>query len=520
MKRALFFALISFFFTLESCQKEEVFTDECSSDPKACGCPKASASCGGSNGGGGGQTLSGKVYVSPTGNDANDGSETKPFKTIQKAADVADSQKGLEIILRGGTHESKEIKFRTSNISLHSYAGEWAVIKAVTNVEDITNCLWFREPGTENITLENLEIVGGYYYGIKLESDWDDDRKVPYDKKKGISKVKILNCKIHDTGRDCLKIAPGCKDIQVLNCEIYRSGVGIANISAQNAEGIDNVNADRMIVRNCYFHDIATNGLYAKGGAKDCIFEQNLLVNMGEGGLIAGYLDTDNEWFNLTTNPTYYESINIIIRNNIVVNAKREGVGLYAALGAQVYNNTLINVANDEGSSALMIARGEIYGTPTGDKYPKCKDLKVFNNIFVQSALAKGQMARLRGLPDGTNELGNNYYFKPNTPKFRIDKADGDYAEFEGFANWKTQSKFDANSMNADPKLDGQYHLLAGSACIGAGKSLGGLVDKDYDGNPRSNKWDIGADQANNGSILSVPPTAVAIGTKGTGGNN
>ncbi len=388
---------------------------------------------------------------------------------------------------------------------MHSYTGEWAVIKAVTNIEDVTNCVWFREPGTSNITLENLEIVGGYYYGIKFESDWDDDRTVPFDKKKGISNVKIINCKIHDTGRDCIKIAPGCKDIQVLNCEIYRSGIGPANVTAQNA--------DRMIVRNCYFHDIATNGLYAKGGAKDCVFEQNLLMNIGEGGLVAGYLDTDNEWFNTASNPAYYESINIIIRNNIVINAKREGIGLYAAINAQVYNNTLVNVANDEGSSALIISRGEIYGTATGDKFPKCKDVKVANNIFVQSATAKGQMARLRGLPDGTNELSNNYYFKSGTVKFRIDKTEDDYTEFDGFANWKTQSKLDAASTNADPKLDAQYHLATGSPCIGAGKILSELVDKDYDGGVRSSKWDIGTDQFNAGATLAVPPLSTVIGT-------
>jgi len=483
-------------------------TDPCTSNPTACGCPQAPASCNDN-----GQTITGKVYVSPSGNDANDGSEAKPFKTIQKAADVADP-KGLEIILRAGTHESKEIKFRTSNLNIHSYAGEWAVIKAVMNIEDVTNCIWFREPGTENITLENLEIVGGYYYGIKFESDWDDDRTVPYDKKKGISNVKIINCKIHDTGRDCIKIAPGCKDIQVLNCEIYRSGVGPANVTAQNAEGIDNVNADRMIVRNCYFHDIATNGLYAKGGAKDCVFEQNLLMNMGEGGLVAGYLDTDNEWFNITSNPTYLESINIIIRNNIVINTKREGIGLYAASGAQVYNNTLVNVANDEGSSGLIISRGEIYGTPTGDKFPNCRNLKISNNILVQSTTAKGQMARLRGIPEGTNDLSNNYYFKPSgVPNFRIDIADGDYKEFMGFDNWKTQSKFDATSSYADPKLDNKYHLSSGSPCIGAGKILAGVVDKDYDGGIRSGKWDLGADQFNAGTALAVPPPTNIIGT-------
>jgi hypothetical protein len=516
MRKQIAMALVLALFA--QCSKKEISTDECTANPTNCGCPDAPPSCetpGSENPG----TLSGKVYVSPSGNDANDGSENLPFKTIQKVADNADPAKGIEIILRGGTYESKEIKFRTSNIHMHSYPGEWAVIKAVTNVEDIASCIWFREPGTTKVTLENLEIVGGYYYGIKLESDWDDDRNVPYADKKGISDVKIMNCKVHDTGRDCIKITPGCKDIQILNCEIYRSGVGPANIEAQNAEGIDNVNADRMIVKNCYFHDIATNALYAKGGAKDCIFEQNLIMNCGEGGLIAGYLDTDSEWFNTTTNPNYYESINIIIRNNIVVNTKREGVGLYAAIGAQVYNNTIVNAASDEGSSALMISRGEIYGTPGGDRHPICKDLKIANNIFIQSASAQGNMARLRIKPGGTNDIGNNFYFRPGTLLYRVDQNEDDYEEFEGFANWKSRSGLDANSTNADPKLNPQYHLPADSPCIGKGKAPGNLVDKDYDGAARSTAMDVGADQANNGNALPTPPPALSVGTKGTGGS-
>ncbi|WP_428654980.1 right-handed parallel beta-helix repeat-containing protein [Runella sp.] len=518
MKKLLLFSLFAFSLILESCKKEPIETDECDADPTACGCPQEPPSCS-DPGNNGGQTISGKVYVSPNGSDANDGSEGKPLKTIQKAADAADPVKGLEIILRGGTYESKEISFRTSNISIHSYPGEWAILKAVTTIEDITSCLWFREPTTENITIENLEIIGGYYYGIKFESNWDDDRNVPFDKRRGVRHIKVKNCKIHDTGRDCIKITPGCQNIEILNCEIYRSGVGPANKEAQNAEGIDNVNGSNMTVRNCYFHDIATNALYAKGGARDCIFEQNLIMNCGEGGLVAGYLDTDAEWFNTASNPNYYESINIIIRNNIVINTKWEGVGLYAALNAQVYNNTLINVAQ-EGSAALLIARGETYGTPKGDVYPKSKDLKISNNIFVQTASAKGYMARLRWAAEGNIDISNNFYYKPGTLTFRIDKNDDDYNEFDGFTNWKTQSKFDASSTNADPKLDAQYHLTSSSPCIGAGKALGSLVENDYDGGARGAKVDIGADQANNGAALTVPPVVTANGTKGTGGGD
>lgn len=152
----LFFWVL--FLPLLACQKQEVATDECNAAPTACGCPEAPASC---------ETeiknpgaLSGKVYVSPSGNDNNDGSESKPFKTIQKAADSADPSKGIEIILRDGTYESREIKFRTSNVYMHSFPGEWAVIRAVTNVEDIASCIWFREPGTANVTLKIWKLQG------------------------------------------------------------------------------------------------------------------------------------------------------------------------------------------------------------------------------------------------------------------------------------------------------------------------------------------------------------------------
>ena len=147
MNRPCFYITIFLLLGIFGCNKENIETDECDTDPTSCGCSQAPPNCDGSSG-----ALSGIVYVSPSGNDSNDGSENKPFKTIQKAADEADPSKALEIVLRGGTHESKEIKFRTSNIYLHSYPGEWAVIKASTTVEDITSCLWFREPTTENIT--------------------------------------------------------------------------------------------------------------------------------------------------------------------------------------------------------------------------------------------------------------------------------------------------------------------------------------------------------------------------------
>jgi hypothetical protein len=39
--------------------------------------------------------------------------------------------------------------------------------------------------------------------------------------RKGVSNITLRNCKIHDTGRDCIKIKPACNGIQIIACELY-----------------------------------------------------------------------------------------------------------------------------------------------------------------------------------------------------------------------------------------------------------------------------------------------------------
>jgi hypothetical protein len=453
--------------------------------------------------------LTGTIYVATTGNDDNDGSQNKPFRTLAKA--VAMAAAGATIELRAGTYESREIPIEVSNLTIRSFPGERATIKAVNNVEEVSMALWFHDPTIKGGLLENLDIEGGYYYTVKFESNWDWDESIPFEKRFGVSNVTIRNCRIHDSGRDCVKITPGCNNIQILNCEIYRSGVR----DPSNAEGIDNVNANNMVVRNCYLHDIATNGLYAKGGARNCIIENNLIMNVGEMGITAGFLDTDAEWFDLSTNPNYQESFDIIIRNNIIANAKWGGVGLFAAVRSQVVNNTFVNVASNT-LGALHISRGETYTGPNGTilKTPPCRDLKILNNIFVQPQVTDRPMIRIRYYEDdmaeslaGTNQINYNRYFHPGTAPFYENRQQRNIT----FAQWRSQTGFDANSSEGDPGLNAQFHLVTGSPCTKVGIQQD-IVTADFDGNTRTGKPDLGADETG-GAALTVPPPAGVMGT-------
>ncbi len=239
-------------------------------------------------------------YVAPNGNDNNPGTLASPFQTLPAAISAASP--GDEILLRGGTYISQEIRINKSDLHIKSYPGEWAVITAVTNLEDVSACLWYNEPETTGGSLERLEIVGGYYYAIKFETNWEWDNSVPFSQRRGVSNVTLRDCNIHHSGRDAIKLTPACANISVLNCEIHHTGAGPGALADFNAEGIDNVNAPQLTVRGCYIHDVATTGIYVKGGGRDCVIEGNTVENCGEGGIYLGFY-TDAEWFDTECQP-------------------------------------------------------------------------------------------------------------------------------------------------------------------------------------------------------------------------
>ncbi len=450
-------------------------------------------------------------YVAPNGNDSNPGSLGSPFKTLPAAIDAASP--GDVIELRNGNYASNEIRIGKSNLTIRSYPGEWAVITAPTNIEDVASCIWYNEPEVTGGTLERLEIVGGYYYGVSFETNWDWGKPT----RKGVSNITLRNCKIHDTGRDCIKIKPACNGIQILGCELYNSGVGPSNSVANggpNAEGIDNVNGDGMVVRNCYIHNISTSGVYAKGGVKDCFIEENLIYGVQEGGILLGFY-TDAEFFDQDgTNPAFYECQYSLARNNIVYNTGGAGIGFFAARNCSAYNNTVVT-GSGQFHAPLYFSPGDIWIDDNTTLTPPCFNVQAYNNIFVDQSGTGDEdyTVQIReGALTGTNEINRNIYHKTSGPaKF----DDGVSWPALSFAQWKSQMGFDANSQEANPLIDNNLHLQAGSPAIDAGQNS--PAARDYDTHPRSGTPDIGADEFGNGTPLQIPPPSGSIGTGADG---
>ena len=443
------------------------------------------------------------LYVSTAGNDSSgNGTIGNPFRTIGHALTVATS--GDEIVLRGAPALSnniytESIRIQQSNITIRSQSGEWAIIQCPTNNENIGQCVRF-DVDSDGSRLQRVEVIGGYYYGIKLETKWDwgdpNDRS-------GASNILLEDVKVHDTGRDAIKITPGCDDVTIRRAEIFHSGAR----DTSNAEGIDNVNGDRMIVQDSYLHDIATNGIYFKGGSMDSLVERNRIARTGGAGILVGF-DTSPEFFDLTVNPEYYESIRGVVRNNIIRDTQGAGIGLYAAKDAQIWNNTLIDTAQAYHSPIYFGVTYQDWD-PNAGRPPSVNPILRNNLVYQSSNLPTecvfirysndlGGLSALAGMPAMDYDLyfhaGSNCRFTDQRPTSPLDHGT--------FSQWQSHISGESHSLTSAPQLTTDGHLQAGSPAVDAGVCAGAPSD-DFDGDqrPQGPACDIGADEFVSGAV-------------------
>ena len=428
------------------------------------------------------------VYVSPDGKDNGaDGSIGKPYKSINSA--LAAASPGATIVLRGGTYkEGRDVRVRKSNITIKSAKGEWAIIDLTTynsgHGEDSAVEFYAEDETTRGIVkdckLQSVEVMGGFY-AVCFETKWEwgqTDRN-------GASDIIIEDCVLHDSRNDTVKIKPGCDNITIRYCEIYNSGRAYTGYSdfksgERNSEGIDNVNGGNMHVHNNHIHDICSNGVYAKGGALDVLIENNLVERTYGAGIMAGF-DTSPQYFNLKVNPKYYENIRGIVRNNLIIDTGWEGIGLYASMDAEVYNNTVVNaVTYGTGKYHSPIYFGvatQDWNNPSG--CPPNVNPDIHHNIVSQPSSYTGRMIEVRYVKpgdvyaaslsalDGSPVMSNNCYyiagkssaFSDNRPPAKTNM---------GLSAWQAHIGGDSGSIEADPVFDTGYGA-GNPECAGMG---------------------------------------------------
>ncbi len=452
-----------------------------------------------------------EYFVAPGGDDAAKGTKDAPVATLNRALQLATA--GDTITLRAGTYAGGQT-ISLPDITVQSFAGETATVKVPNDVERLGNCLWAT---ANNVSFRRLNIEGGFFYALKFEL--------------GVTGGLVEDCRIYGSGRDCVKIA-GAHNITIRRCEIFNSGLR----DNSNAEGIDNVNGNYMLVQDCYIHDIATCGVYPKGGSIGSIIERCFITRCGAAGISLAQA-SGLQFYDTKVNPEYYSCRDCIARNNIIVDIKGSGIDLESALRPKVYNNTLVNVAQ------TMRAGIRISGNNKGGNagLVKVKDADIRNNIIVIGAESRRPaIAMHKDSHEGTLTISHNHYHKVGgKPLFWWEPDNAYNLDLAGWA----KASGEKEAAEGDPGLDETWHLKKDSPCIGKAANLAppekagndkpatgkhnaedkpeagpaaGFTD-DYDGNQRPEAkdrkpWDIGADQTG-ADPLPAPPKNDTPGT-------
>ena len=437
----------------------------------------------------GGDDPANGIYVSPNGNDSNaDGSKDRPYKGINTA--LAAAQAGSTIILRGGTYkEGRDVRVQKSNITIKSAKDEWAIIDLTTynsgNQEHSGVEFYAEDSDTHGVVtgckLQSVEVKGGFYT-VCFETKWEWGQA----DRNGASDIIIEDCILHDSRNDAVKVKPGCKNITIRYNEIYNSGreyAGRADFDTgeNNAEGIDNVNGDKMHVHNNYIHDICSTGIYAKGGATDVVIENNRIERANAGGIMLGF-DTSPQYFDRTANPKYYENISGTVRNNLIIDAGWEGIGLYASKDARVYNNTVVNAVNGRLKYHSPIYFGvatQDWNNPAG--CPPNINPDIHHNIVSQPSTYSNRIIDIRYVRagdvypsrdisalDGNPKMHDNCYYVIGRSATFTDNRPGSNLSDATLAAWKTHINGESGSIEVDPSFDANF-MPTNSQCSGMG---------------------------------------------------
>ena len=411
------------------------------------------------------------IYVSPTGNDSTaTGSISAPYKSINAA--LAAAKPGDTIVLRGGTYrEGVNVRIRKPNITIKSRKGEWAVIDLTTfNPGHGEDSGVYFDVDSSGGKLQSVEVKGGYY-AVCMETRWDWGNP---SNRRGASDIIIEDCILHSSRNDVVKVKPNCNNITIRYNEIYNSGTAYGGGSG-NAEGIDNVNGANMVVHNNFIHDICSTAIYAKGGATNALIENNRIERAKEAGILVGF-DTSPEYFNTSVNPKYYENIDCVVRNNLIIDTGLSGIGLYASKDAQIYNNTLVNVANGGQYHSAIYFGITFQDWESYAGRPANINPNIHHNIVSQPAGFVRPMIEIRysnelgGLSalDGNPVMSYNCYYIAGKNATFSDSRPGRRLEGARLSAWQSHISGDTGSIEADPALDSDY-IATNPLCAGMG---------------------------------------------------
>lgn len=387
------------------------------------------------------------LFVSNSGNDANDGSSATPWATLQKAANVVNA--GDTIIVRAGNYVGFDLRrdgTATNRIVFQAEAGVNITSRNAVTPDGINL------EGADYVTIDGFTVNNMPRTGIRTVTN---------------NHVIIRNNHLDNNAKWGI-LTGFSDDLLIENNVASRSqiehGIYVGN------------SADRPIIRNNTVWGNNANGIHMNGdifaGGGDGIITGALV----EGNIIYGNGAAGGSGINADG---VQDSI---FRNNLIYDTHASGISLYqidgggASTNNVVVNNTVLVASN--GRWALNIQSGSTGNT-------------VRNNILLNLHSFRGSIdISADSLPGFTSDY--------NVVMNRLTTDGGN--SIQTLAQWQTSTGQDQHSLVATPTqvfvnsaaLD--FHILAASPAVNAGtSSFAPTADIEGNVRPQGSSWDVGA---------------------------
>lgn len=434
--------------------------------------------------------------------DSGEGSRERPFRTVGRVLSTHNGvvSPGDIVTLRGsgeGRYEECQLRLRMP-LTLRAAPGERAHVHCDPATPD--SSIVQIDPTASGSRVIGLELSGGQYYGVFVQSWWEREGDTTAS---GASDVLLQDLHIHHTGRDGIKLTPKSNRVTIRRCHIHHTGALYppgTPLDRKNADGIDNVGGHDMTVEDCHLHDIATSGLYFKGGARRALIQRNRIENVGMSGILVGF-DTSEKFFDTADNPDYYESIDARVQNNLIRGAAYAGIGLYASHRALVRNNTIIDAAR-AGHAALYF--GIVFQDwDERSGRPPNRAPGIRNNLVLQEGGAcmairwSHELGGLAGLDGAPGSNHNVFYDRNGHCGFSDSRPGSRIPRSAALSHWQRQTGADQASVELPFELDARGALPADSPLRGRAGKAG--PEDDLYGQARGTQADPGAVQADAG---------------------
>ncbi|HOK56620.1 MAG TPA: choice-of-anchor Q domain-containing protein [bacterium] len=414
-------------------------------------------------------------YVSINGSDENPGTKEKPFRTIQKAANVVNP--GDTVLVLPGEYNEKV------NILKSGQPEKYIKFKGEGKVEEIKT-ISFQIGGwaprkANYIIIENFYLSGG----VSISGDYNIVQNCILE---GYGVSISFHPTSHPDSTGCIvrnnimrnfgKVVLNCTGTKSSNC-IFENNV------IYNGEGdVWRIFGKGHIIRNNEVYDLRETGWHADFFQ---IYDNNREISYD--------ILVENNYFHDSTGSIamllsygYSDLRDWTFRNNIFYNIG--GVAQIGIPGVKFYNNTFVNCGRNTAGPLLFR-----YYEKKGEFEVGGHRARIFNNIFIGGG----------SYPD-SDEIG--WYHFADKPKEEIKdfQADFNYVTKTKDANYAPKNEFskvEKNGINGgDPKFVNfekkDFHLLPDSPAIDRGTEIKDWIDpKDKDGikRPSGSKWDIGA---------------------------